>query len=91
MYSVGGKTNIFADKHQKKEKIKHRTGCWTNKTLSNFADGFRELIKNSIAEEREVYRMGEWGILDFLPVLDIREYWSSHHPSWEGAVKVNAE
>lgn len=84
-YSVGGKTNIFKDKHQRKGKIKHeRTGCWTNKTLQRFADSFRRLIKDSLQKDREFYRMGEWGILDFLPVLEVEEYFSDSHPSWNG-------
>lgn len=83
-FAVGGKANIFADKHQKKEKIQHRTGNWTTKPLQRFADGFRQLIKGHLQEDREFFRMGEWGILDFLPVLEIEDYFSDSHPSWRG-------
>lgn len=82
-FTIGGASNIFKDKHIGRGKIKHPSGWWTTDSLQSFARSFRQLIVNDLGKEREFFRLGEWGILDFLPVIEIEEYWSDKHPRYK--------
>lgn len=79
----GHRSNIFRDKAAeralKRGDMIQKGDKWTTAQLEGFAKRF-EQVYNQHKDSTTIYQLGPWSIMDTIPCVDWKEYWSDEHP-----------